>query len=307
MDMWKKYEKHSKIIDSYYDKINKENHIQILNELYDFIKGITSNYYKNREILRQYDFLKTELLLCEKKENSIKILDVPVRLNDLDKDNIIEYIVLKTRKFLLKTKLLGDNNQVKLEELNLSNDCHKAAHFIEYLCDKYNVESYLLPIYPRYSKESMLYNGNGYHFANIIKYNNKYYLVDTTYSQFFYTVRNNLNRLGILNTGGCNPGVFILMHKMGNRIAAELITNGYIELNEEIFKSYLDAFTISFRNGLYYEQTNDYSFTAEYTIDDYMKFINGEDSQIEREGRLYLGYQMVPLNDYIRQSHKNFT
>ena len=298
MDMWKKYEKHSKIIDSYYDKINKENHIQILNELYDFIKGITSNYYKNREILRQYDFLKTELLLCEKKENSIKILDVPVRLNDLDKDNIIEYIVLKTRKFLLKTKLLGDNNQVKLEELNLSNDCHKAAHFIEYLCDKYNVESYLLPIYPRYSKESMLYNGNGYHFANIIKYNNKYYLVDTTYSQFFYTVRNNLNRLGILNTGGCNPGVFILMHKMGNRIAAELITNGYIELNEEIFKSYLDAFTISFRNGLYYEQTNDYSFTAEYTIDDYMKFINGEDSQIEREGRLYLGYQMVPLNDY---------
>lgn len=298
MDMWKKYEKHSKIIDSYYDKINKENHIQILNELYDFIKGITSNYYKNREILRQYDFLKTELLLCEKKENSIKILDVPVRLNDLDKDNIIEYIVLKTRKFLLKTKLLGDNNQVKLEELNLSNDCHKAAHFIKYLCDKYNVESYLLPIYPGYSKESMLYNGNGYHFANIIKYNNKYYLVDTTYSQFFYTVRNNLNRLGILNTGGCNPGVFILMHKMGNRIAAELITNGYIELNEEIFKSYLDAFTISFRNGLYYEQTNDYSFTAEYTIDDYMKFINGEDSQIEREGRLYLGYQMVPLNDY---------
>ena len=63
-------------------------------------------------------------------------------------------------------------------------------------------------------------------------------------------------------------------------------------------KTYLDAFTISFRNGLYYENTLDFSYTTEYSLDDYIRFIHGDDNQINHEDKLYLGYQSKPLKNY---------
>ena len=101
-----------------------------------------------------------------------------------------------------------------------------------------------------------------------------------------------------MGISGCNPGVFMLMSNQGYKIADKIINDGYIELNDEIFKVYLDAFTVSFRNVLYYEETNDFSYTTNYTVDDYIRFLNGDDSQINHENRLYLGYQSIPLKNY---------
>lgn len=67
MDMWERYNNDSKIIDDYYEKINGDNYFDMLNQLYGYIKSIAQKYYKNGKMLRQYDFLKTELFLCEKK------------------------------------------------------------------------------------------------------------------------------------------------------------------------------------------------------------------------------------------------
>ena len=301
MDMWERYNNDSKIIDDYYEKINGDNYFDMLNQLYGYIKSIAQKYYKNGKMLRQYDFLKTELFLCEKKIRNISLINVPVKYNELEKENYIEYIVFKTRELILKDKSQNAvlrENKVNFENINLSNKCHRASMFIKKLCEKLNLKSYLLPIYPGYDKSSMLYDGNGYHFANVIIYNNKYYLVDTTYSQFFYEVKNNLNRLGIVSTKGCNPGVFMLMTEKGRNIANTIISNGYIELNEEIFKTYLDAFTISYRNGLFYDYTFDFSYSTNYSVDDYIKFLRGEDSQLNYEDRLYLGYQSKPLKNY---------
>ena len=60
-------------------------------------------------------------------------------------------------------------------------------------------------------------------------------------------------------------------------------------------KYYLDGFAISFRNGLYYDETGDYSFTTPYTFDEYIDFLNGKDSQVKREGKLVLGYHEKPV------------
>lgn len=90
----------------------------------------------------------------------------------------------------------------------------------------------------------------------------------------------------------------MLMTEKGRKIANTLISDGYIELNDEVFKTYLDAFTISFRNGLYYENTLDFSYTTEYSLDDYIRFIHGDDNQINHEDKLYLGYQSKPLKNY---------
>ena len=57
------------------------------------------------------------------------------------------------------------------------------------------------------------------------------------------------------------------------------------------------TFTVSFRNGLYYENTNDFSFTAPYSVEDYVKFLHGENSQLNIEGEENLGYQRRPLKD----------
>ena len=87
-----------------------------------------------------------------------------------------------------------------------------------------------------------------------------------------------------------------MMTEQGQNIAKNLLEKGYIKLNTELFKTYMDSFTVSFRNGLYYEQTNDYSFTTNYTIEDYANFLTKKDSQIKREGIEVLGYQKRPLN-----------
>lgn len=233
-----------------------------------------------------------------KKEYSNELLINPkIRYSNLNLDFIIEYIIYRVRKFILQDYFLYDNNinDLLFQNINLTNRCRECSLFIKNICDENNIKSYIISIYPGYDKKSNLYDGNGYHFANIIKYSNKYYLIDITYSQFFYKFRNNLNRLGILNTGGCNPGVFMLMTDMGKKITNELISNRYIELNEEILKTYLDAFTISFRNGLYYENTKDFTYTTNYSVDDYIKFLSGKDNQINHENIDYLGVQLKPL------------
>lgn len=67
MNMWDRYDRDSKIISEYNSKLNKNNYEKILNELYDFIKSVTLQYYKNGEMVSQYGILKADLLNCEKK------------------------------------------------------------------------------------------------------------------------------------------------------------------------------------------------------------------------------------------------
>lgn len=294
MDMWNRYNNDSNIISNYYSKMNEKNYLKILSDIYDFIKSITHYYYSNSKLERHYSFLRGDLLFAEKKINDIRLINPSIIFND--NEDFINLLIFKTRKYLLKEHNLPNVFEL-FRNINLSNDCYKASNYIKNICDKNNIKCSILSIFPGYCEEAMLYDGNGYHFANVLEYNDKEYLVDVTYSQFFYTVRNNLNRLGVMDIGGCEPGVFMLMTKKGKTVATNLITNGFIELNEEVFKTYLDAFTISFRNGLYYENTNDFSYSTNYSVDDYIKFLTGDDNQLNYENKEYLGIQKKPLKN----------
>ena len=74
------------------------------------------------------------------------------------------------------------------------------------------------------------------------------------------------------------------------------MTDGYIELEDEVFKTYLDAFTLSFRNGLYYEENKD-NIILPYSMKDYTRFLSGKDSQARHEKVKCLGRQERPLED----------
>ena len=87
------------------------------------------------------------------------------------------------------------------------------------------------------------------------------------------------------------------MNEERKKVANKVLTDGWIEWNNSNMKNYLDGFTMSYRNGLYYERTNDFSFKTKYKIEDYNRFINGKDNTINHEGRDNLGYQQIPLQN----------
>ena len=288
---------HEHILRFYIRQINKDNHQEKLSEIYRYVKSITNSYYNQECMQKGYLQLREYIIEAEAKFPREKLLQVPVFINKSEeKEDFIKYIVNSARKRLLKECTYGLENK-KIEDIDLTDHCRNASIYIKKLCNDNHVESYLLPIYPGYKEKAYLYDGAGYHFANTIKYDGKYYLIDVTYSQFFYTKRNNLDRLGIVDMSGCTLGIFMLMTDKGKYIDTTLLRDGYIELNEEIFKIYLDAFAISFRNGLYYERTNDFSYTTQYQLDDYIHFLQEEDNQINHEGKENLGFQKKPLKN----------
>ena len=145
-----------------------------------------------------------------------------------------------------------------------------------------------------------IYNGSGYHYVVFAKVNNKKYLIDTTYAQFFTAKWNTLDRLGLCNVQNCLPGRYMIMNKERLLVAKKILRDGWIELTSDTFKHYLDGFTLSYRNGLYYERNNDFSYETPYTAKDYLSFLEGKDNQVKREGRELLGFQYEPLrNPYL--------
>lgn len=115
-----------------------------------------------------------------------------------------------------------------------------------------------------FNHNSTLFNGRGYHFFNILKINGNYYLVDCTYKQFFLLRKCLLERIGIPYLSGCYPGVFMCLTEKRKNTAEQIIQNGYIPLTDDIFKDYMDGFLLSWRNGTFYEETKDCSYTTPY-------------------------------------------
>ena len=297
MNCWGSLRKHEKVIESYSRERNMNNYSEKLSEIYNYVKSISDIFYDGKTTHDTYMILMEAIIKAERKFPNKKLIDVPIDLSVWpNKDNFIEFVVYLTRRYLIMENCFSYDYNIN--KINFTNDCQKAAEYIKQLCDSENIESYVLPIFPGYFEKARLFEGGKFHFANIIKYNNKYYLVDTTYSQFFYERQNNLDRLGVMHLSCCLPGVFMLMTESGKNIAKIILEKGYIELTEEIFKTYLDPFTISFRNGIYYENTGDFSYVVPYTTEDYIKFLNGEDSQLLHEGRENLGFQKRPLKTW---------
>ncbi len=134
-----------------------------------------------------------------------------------------------------------------------------------------------------------------YHYIVLIERDNKTYIVDCTYSQFFSRYGNEIERLGNYCYIGCFPGIYMIKDKERERVARTILKRGWIELTEENGKHYFDGFALSYRNGLFYENLGVADYSTPYTIEDYHNFLFGDDSQLKREGRKYLGYQMEQL------------
>lgn len=295
------FERDKRRIMEYSNKIVNENDFYpVLSELYLYVNSVINDYFGVYFGDHFYDSLKAYIYEVEEKYANLKLIDPAIYYDDYkDNGNIVERIVHETRNFLIKEieMFYFKPRLLNIKNLNLTNCCLKAASYVDRICQRENIKSHLIKIHPGYDEYKNLYNGAGFHWLNIIEVNNKYYLVDTTFQQFFYSKRNNLDRISVMGLSGCQSGRFMLMSSEGKNLAIELLKNGYCELDEKKFKLYFDSFTVSFRNGLYYESTNDYSFNSVYSVDDYIRFLRREDSQVRHEGEENLGYQKRPLKN----------
>ena len=281
-------------------KITSDNYKAILNDLYNYVKKIIPFYYNNKHYLPYYQQILSRILDAEGQINE-NIIDTKIPFKMKKKNNdFLENLIHETRLYLLSIyyeekltdKLLGG-----VFDVDLVNYCKLSAEYIQKECESNNIKSKIICIAPGYDEKSSIYLGSGFHFFNLITYNNNEYLVDVTYSQFFKASTNNLNRLGIIYISGCDVGHFILLTPEGKNITNDLIKDGYTIVNNYTLKTYLDAFTISYRNGLYYEKNNDFSYKTDYSLADYEKFLYTNENQVQKEGYEVLGYQKKPLKN----------
>ena len=176
--------------------------------------------------------------------------------------------------------------------------CSYSSNLLARCANELDLDSRRVIIYPGFTKEhSLLHFGSGYHAFNIITINDKKYIVDLTYRQFFLSDKSSLERIGVCSLFNTLPGKFMTLNEFRMETASKILKDGYVEMTDENMKNYFDGFALSFRNATYYDETDDFSFTTLYSPYDYMRFIDGEDSQLNHEGIERLGYQKKVLRN----------
>ena len=260
-----------------------------LEELYRFARSIQNDYFIDGNLSNDFNYIAGYVKKAEEDIPKEFIIDsYPIFSNDFDSDDKLKNITYNVR-----SKLLGNN-------LNdpLTDKCSYSSNLVSRYASQSDIDSRRVIIYPGFTKEhSLLHFGSGYHAFNIVTVSDKKYIVDLTYRQFFLKDKSSLERIGVCTLFNTMPGKFMTLDDSRKKTALELLKNGYIEMTDENVKNYFDGFALSYRNATYYEDTLDFSFTTNYTPYDYIRFINGEDSQLNHEGIDRLGYQKKVLRN----------
>lgn len=283
-----------------------ERKVEILKSVYAYMKEIGPSFYKGKSgfytlysktLLSYVSFLESKLgeafiinFYTQYDEKNAFILP-----DFHDATAILNWMVAKTRYALIDELKKSSQFNGNIDCCSLENYCVFANEMIVSLCENNSILAYEIILEPGFKTNSLLCNGYGKHCFTIVKIYNQFYLVDCTYSQFFLLKRCLLERIGVPLLLPNYAGTFMVMKEDRKNIAEEIIRNGFVLLTNDVLKAYLDGFAISYRNGLYYEKTQDFSYTTNYSEEDYIRFLKGYDTQINQEGEIVLGLQKRPL------------
>lgn len=267
-----------KMNDEYKDKIKKVD--RIIQELpTEYITDTSFEFIDLRKVNNN--------ILYSKRRDTFKIEDY------------LDYVVYYARKKLIGNRDLRKN----FNKYDLANKCWDASDYVKKGAELCDLECYKIRIDPGFEEDAYLLDGCGYHYFNIIKHQNKYYLVDVSYPQFFTKRAANFNRMGVPFIFPPSAGAYMVLNEYRNKVATTINKFGWIELNDDTLKAYLDGFALSYRNALYYED-KELIYETEYTAKDYKNFLIQEDSQIRHEGTRVLGFQREPIKNPYRSFKK---
>ena len=209
--------------------------------------------------------------------------------NKLEQEEFLDLLVWLSRRGLYQDFIYDFEYKESLDDCTMTNECYVASTLVESMCEAFHVPAKKIKIPPGFSDDIQLYNGNGYHYFVLVTLNERDYIIDCTYRQFFRLDRNLIERMGVYGMSGCDPGVYMLMDEDRKRVALQLLKKGWIEADKVNFKLYMDGFALSYRNCLFYKKNGTYDLTVPYTFEDYKRFLSSEDSQISCEGEECLG------------------
>lgn len=231
--------------------------------------------------------------------NSFKYSQRFKERNDFfDADDIIGYIIKSTLQKLAKKypEMLDCKKNIS-PTFDFENLCTYVSKIVYLKANELGLKNYRIKIDPAYSQKANLYNGDGFHYFNIIEVNNNYYLVDLSYLQFFKLRYNLASLIGIYDYYLCDVGYYMVKDAQRKTVAQTILNTGYIKLDKQNFKDYLDGFTLSFRNALFYENLGYVSYTTPYNYNDYINFLTGKDNQLKHEDWDFLGPQRKLLRN----------
>lgn len=202
-----------------------------------------------------------------------------LKLNNNKDENILNYIIKKASDKIL---FYFNDKYANINEVDMTNNCVAISFWIKDICDELSIPCKIIKLYPCFDEKAKIFGGCGFHYFNIVTIQNKNYLVDISYKQFFKKNTNFLEEIGVPYLCAPLAGTFMLMDENRKKLASELLENGFVELNKDSLKLYCDGFALSYRNGLYYKYfKNDFNTT--YTSEHYINFLFGNDSQINYE------------------------
>lgn len=180
---------------------------------------------------------------------------------------------------------LSEKSDLKVD--TLESRCPSGSMAVSEACKKYGVRD------KDYGLDMNLGPGL-FHCFNIVTFNvngeEKKYLVDCTYRQFFTYQHSFVERIGIPYNSGSSIGTFMMMDEGRKKIAENILKNGYIEFTDEVCEAYLGGFVFSGRNGEYYSSLGKdvlerKDFEPSYTAREYMMAIENRGLQDDRIGR----------------------
>lgn len=288
--------------DSYSSKVSK------LGDLYNGLKELAINI-DGRDLELQYARIKDRVVDVERYVCSSDFIveskpdfdpyDERFQMgrNKLQQEEFLDLLVWLSRRGLYEDFIYDFEYKESLDDCTMANECFVASSLVESMCEAFHVPAKKIKIPPGFSDDVQLYNGNGFHYFVLVTINDKDYIIDCTYRQFFRLDRNLIERMGTYGLSGCDPGIYMLMDEERKKVALQLLKKGWIEADKVNFKHYMDGFALSFRNCLFYKKNGTNDLTVSYTFEDYKRFLSTEDSQISCEGEDCLGVQEEVLED----------
>lgn len=287
---------------------NPENRYENLDKLYHELKHYVYEYFDGKSINHNFYNYIAKISKIEKSFSPSYITDTTSIFKDVSKvekdvlyskkhnkypiEDYLDYIVYYSRMEIVKNNNLTES----FNNIDLSNKCYKASIYVKNACHMCNLECYLIRIDPGFSRDYTLCNYSGYHYFIIVKHENKYYLVDVSYKQFFKKNYATFAIMGVPFTIPPTCGAYMMLDDFRKKVADTLNKYGWIELTDQTLKAYFDGFALSYRNALYYEN-RPLIYKVKYNVDDYIKFLRGEDSQLNYETKKKLGFQRVPIKN----------
>lgn len=215
-------------------------------------------------------------------------------------EEILNYIVSLTRNYLYHENMYSEKqilfDKVSLDSIDLCGSCHDSASFTEVVCNILKIKSEKILIEPAFD-ETLDVLDYGYHSINIIYLDDKKYIVDCTYRQFFDINGSLLEKLGVYGLAGCLPGIYMLQNDSRKQTAVNLLEKGWIPMDSVNAKNYFDGFALFYRNGIYYDQKGIVDYQTDYTIEDYENFITKKDNQGNHEPIEGLGRQLDSIRN----------